>query len=97
MNKIRYSVFVLVAVFALGITGCAKKSAADKLVGAWAVDTEALVQQPEFKKMPEKQRESAVKMMKSMAATMEFDFTKDHHMTVKMMGKSHDATYKVKS
>jgi hypothetical protein len=91
----RNFVFVALTTLFLGLGGCAK-GGADKIIGKWTVDVDALSNMDEFKKMPEDQRKMALDMAKGMMSSMEFEFTKDA-LKVSMMGQTKEGTYTVKS
>jgi hypothetical protein len=94
MSSIRLVLFALLTSMFLACSGGG--SGADKIVGKWTVDVDALSEMEEFKKMPEEQRKMALEMAKGMMSSMEFEFTKDT-FKVSMMGKSEEGSYTVKS
>ncbi len=68
---------------------------AKKLVGAWRVDIDQMLKDPEIQKIPEAQRQAAVAMMKAMLGTATFEFTADGKMNMKMGPKTESGSYKI--
>jgi len=77
-----------------GAAKAASKSSAQKLVGKWGIDTEALKSSKKFKDMPEDQKKMALAMMEGMMGSATFEFTKDA-VKITMMGKTQEAKYSV--
>lgn len=94
-KALRFGLLAIAATALLGLTACSK-SPAEKIVGSWSVDVDALAQTEEFKNMPEDKRKMALEMAKGMMSQMTFEITKDKIKT-SMMGKTMEATYTVKS
>lgn len=72
----------------------ASKSSADKLIGKWGIDLEALKASDKFTNMPEDQKKMALAMMEGMMGSATFEFTKDA-VKISMMGKTEEAKYTV--
>lgn len=64
--------------------------------GRWGIDVLAMRDTAEFRKMPEEEREMAMKMMEAMAGAMSIEITADR-MIMEGMGKKEESSYRVES
>ena len=71
------------------------EEAQDTLVGIWRVKLDALAEDSEIKKMPESEREGALKQAQQMLANLGFEFTPDGQMNLYIGDKIRKGTYKV--
>lgn len=94
-NRTRIVFALLVAALVMALAGCSKKPE-EAIQGKWGIDMEAMKDTEEFKKMPEEEREMAMKMMEAMAGAMSIEITADK-MVMEGMGKKEESTYTVKS
>ena len=90
----RYTV-ILVAILGMALSACSKKAPVDAILGSWTIDTDAMKQTEEFKKMPEAQRKMAEGMISAMKMSVEI--TKDTmKMSMSMMRKEKTDSLKYK-
>lgn len=80
----------------LALAGCSDRSA-ERLVGTWVVNIDAIGQGPEIEKLPEPQRKQALEILRGILGRTELEFTADTLRIRMGSGKAEEATFKVKA